>query len=257
MRLKDRIAVVTGADSGIGQAIAIEFAKEGADVAISYLEDEAGASETLRQVEAAGRRGVVVQADVADPAAVTKLFQSTREALGVPDILVNNAGTGSGGEPVADQPHEAWDRIIRTNLYGPFYCCQLFIRLRREAGGRGRLVNVTSVHEDTPSPGNAAYGASKGGLRNLTRALALELAPDRINVNNLAPGMTRTPMTQARLDDPEKRVQELPNIPWNRPGEPREVARLAVYLASDDADYVTGQTFVIDGGLEMNWGQGA
>ena len=113
------------------------------------------------------------------------------------------------------------------------------------------------MHEAIPSPGNAAYGAAKGGLRNLTRSLALELAPDRINVNNIAPGLIHTPMTAARVEDPEAMRQELPNIPWRRPGEPREVARLAVYLASDDADYVTGQTFTIDGGLEMNWGQGA
>jgi glucose 1-dehydrogenase len=257
MRLANRIAVVTGSDSGIGQAIAAEFAAEGAHVIVNYLEDEAGAQETLRRVTGAGRRGIVVQADVRDPGAVESLFRQGQEALGVPDILVNCAGVGSGGKPLAEVSLEEWDRVIRTNLYGPFFCCQQFIRQRKAAGGRGRIINITSVHEEIPSPGNAAYGAAKGGLRNLTRSLALELAPDRINVNNIAPSLIYTPMTAARVEDPEVMRKELPNIPWRRPGEPQEVAKLAVYLASDDADYVTGQPFTIDGGLEMNWGQGA
>jgi glucose 1-dehydrogenase len=257
MLLQNRTAVITGSDSGMGQATAVEFAKEGAQVVINYLEDEAGAQQTLRAVIAAGRRGIVVQADVRDPAAVEMLFRRASDDIGAPDILVNNAGVGSSGKPLAEVPLEEWDRVIRTNLYGPFLCCQQFIRLRKAAGGRGRIINITSVHEEIPSPGNAAYGAAKGGLRNLTRSLALELAPDRINVNNIAPGLIHTPMTAARVEDPEKMRQALPRIPWNRPGEPWEIARLAVYLASDEADYVTGQTFTIDGGLEMNWGQGA
>ncbi len=257
MRLANRIAVVTGSGSGIGQAIATEFAAEGAHVIVNYFDGEAGARETLRRVTAAGRRGIVVQADVRDPAAVEGLFRQGQEALGVADILVNCAGVGSGGKPLAEVSLEEWDRVIRTNLYGPFFCCQQFIRQRKAAGGRGRIINITSVHEEIPSPGNAAYGAAKGGLCNLTRSLALELAPDRINVNNIAPGLIYTPMTAARVEDPEVMRKELPNIPWRRPGDPQEVAKLAVYLASNDADYVTGQSFTIDGGLEMNWGQGA
>jgi glucose 1-dehydrogenase len=257
LRLENRIALITGSDSGMGQAMAEEFAREGAHVVVNYFEDETGANETLRQVQAAGRRGLVVQADVRDPQAVERLFRSAQDVLGAPDVLVNNAGVGSGGKPLHEVTDEEWDRVVRTDLYGPFHCCREFIRRRKAAGGRGRIVNVTSVHEEIPSPGNAAYGAAKGGLRNLTRSLALELAKDRINVNNIAPGLIRTPMTAARVEDPARMREELPRIPWNRPGEPREVARLAVYLASDDADYVTGQTFTIDGGLEMNWGQGA
>jgi glucose 1-dehydrogenase len=257
MRLQNRTAVITGSDSGMGQATAVDFAREGAQVVINYLEDEAGAQETLRGVSEAGQRGIVVQADVRDPAAVEKLFRRASDELGTPDILVNNAGVGSGGKPLAEVSLEEWDRVIRTDLYGSFFCCRQFIRMRKAAGGRGRIINVTSVHEEIPSPGNAAYGAAKGGLRNLTRSLALELAPDRINVNNIAPGLIHTPMTAARVEDPAKMREELPRIPWKRPGEPWEIARLAVYLASDEADYVTGQTFTIDGGLEMNWGQGA
>lgn len=176
--------------------------------------------------------------------------------LGAPDILVNNAGTG-GDAAVADMDLATWERVIRTDLTGPFLCCRDFVRRRKAAGGGGKVVNVTSVHEAIPSPGAAAYGAAKGGLLTFTRSLALELAPLRINVNAVAPGLIRTAMTAERTEDPEAMAEELPRIPWNRPGEPREVARLALYLASDDADYVTGQSFTIDGGLEMNWGQGA
>jgi len=255
--LTGKIAIVTGSDSGIGQAIAIEFAKTGADVAVTWHSDRQGAEETARQVREAGQRALVHQLDVMDEGQVEALFDATETKLGVPDILVNNAGTG-GDADVAGMSTETWDRVIRTDLYGPFFGCRAFVqrRKRAEAGG-GKIINVTSVHEAIPSPGGAAYGASKGGLLTFTRSLSLELAPQRINVNAIAPGLIRTPMTAERTEDPEAMKEELPRIPWNRPGEPWEVARLAVYLASPDADYVTGQSFTIDGGLEMNWGQGA
>ncbi|WP_210530331.1 SDR family oxidoreductase [Rubellimicrobium arenae] len=255
--LTDKIAIVTGSDSGIGQAIAVEFAKAGADVTVTFHSDPQGAEETARQVHAAGRRALVQQLDVMDEAAVATLFDNTLRELGLPDILVNNAGTG-GDSDVQGMSTETWDRVIRTDLYGPFFCCRTFIQHRRrvEAGG-GKIINVSSVHEAIPTPGGAAYGAAKGGLLTFTRSLSLEVAPLRINVNAIAPGLIRTPMTHERTSDPEAMKDELPRIPWNRPGEPWEVARLALYLASPDADYVTGQSFTIDGGLEMNWGQGA
>jgi glucose 1-dehydrogenase len=142
-------------------------------------------------------------------------------------------------------------------VYGPFYCCQHFIRARRAHGGKGKLLNVTSVHEDIPRVGSAGYDCAKGALRNLTRTLALELAPDHINVNNIAPGMVLTPMNQKAIDDPKVREKQVQSIPWKRAAQPEEVATLAVYLASEDADYATGQTYVLDGGLMMNMGQGA
>ena len=256
-RLDGKIAIVTGSDSGIGQATAEEFAKEGADVVVTYFRDQDGAEETRRRVEAAGRRALVARLDVRDPTEVAQMFEATARQLGTPYILVNNAGIDSTGKPVADTPLEDWDNELKTNLYGPFYCCQQFIRARKAAGGRGKIINVTSVHEEIPRAGSAGYDAAKGGLRNLTRTLCLELAPDRINVNNLAPGMVLTPMNQAAIDDPKVRDEQVQNIPWKRAAEPWEIARLAVYLASDEADYVTGQTFVIDGGLMMNVGQGA
>src|SRR5207249_11250389 len=133
-------------------------------------------------------------------------------------------GVGGGEAAVAVTKTKDFDSIIKTDLYGPFFCCREFVRRREAAGGRGKVINVTSVHEAIPSPGNAAYGAAKGGLLTFTRSLALELAPLRINVNAIAPGLIRTPMTAKRTEDPEKMNEELPNIPWNRPGEPWEVA---------------------------------
>lgn len=256
-KLANKIALITGSDSGMGQAMAEEFARAGATIAVTYHSDQAGAEETCRRVAAAGAKGKAWQVDVQDEASVTALFEAVARELGTPDILVNNAGIGAGGIKVADLETADFDRVIKTDLYGPFFCCRDFIRRRQQAGGGGKIINITSVHEAIPSPGSAAYGAAKGGLLTFTRSLALELAPLRINVNAIAPGLIRTPMTAKRTEDPAKMKEELPHIPWNRPGEPWEIARLALYLASDDADYVTGQSFTIDGGLEMNWGQGA
>lgn len=256
-RLKDKIAIVTGSDSGMGQAMAETFAEEGADVAITYFHDQQGADETRQKVEAAGRRAIVVQVDVRKPEEVEHLFRETQEKLGTPYILVNNAGIDSTGKQVPDMPAEDWDDEMKTNLYGPFYCCQQFIRARRNAGGNGKIINITSVHQEIPRAGAAGYDVAKGGLRNLTRTLCLELAPDHINVNNIAPGMVLTPFNQKAIDDPKVREEQVQSIPWKRAAEPWEIAKLAVYLASEDADYVTGQTFTIDGGLSMNTGQGA
>lgn len=255
--LTAKTAIVTGADSGIGQAIAEEFAREGADVVVTYHSDDSGAQDTKRRVEALGRRALVLQLDVRQPDEVAQLFQRAGRELGTPFILVNNAGMDASEQQVADMTGDDWDQTLRTNLYGPFYCCQQFIRMRRQAGGQGKIINVTSVHEEIPRVGSAAYDASKGGLRNLTRTLALELAPDRINVNNLAPGMVLTPMNQEAMDDPKAREQQVQNIPLKRAAEPREMARLAVYLASPDSDYATGQSFTLDGGLSIFLGQGA
>ena len=253
-KLEGKVAVITGSDSGIGRATAIAFAREGADVAVDYLEDQAGAEETKRQVEEAGQRAVVVQSDVRDPEQVAHFFERAQE-LGTPYVLTNNAGASADG-PVAELPLEDWDKVLKTNLYGPFYCCQHFIRLRKAAGGGGIIINLTSVHQELPTLGGAAYDASKGGLRNLTRVLALELAPHKINVNNLAPGMVLTPFNQEALEDEETRRESTQNIPWKRAAEPWEVAALALYLASEDANFVTGQTFTIDGGQSVNVGQG-
>jgi glucose 1-dehydrogenase len=256
-KLENKVALITGSDSGMGQATAEEFARAGADVAVTFHTDEAGAQDTAERVKAAGRRVIVRQLEVRDEASVAAAFDATAAELGVPDILVNNAGVGAGGTNVADMTTDEFDRVIKTDLYGPFFCSREFIRRRKTVGNGGKIINITSVHEVIPSPGSASYGAAKGGLLTFTRSLALELAPLHINVNAIAPGLIRTPMTAKRTEDPEKMKKELPRIPWKRPCEPWEIARLALYLASEDSDYVTGQSFTIDGGLEMNWGQGA
>ncbi len=205
-------------------------------------------------MQAAGRRALVAQVDVGDPASVQALFDRAAAELGTPDVLVANAGMGMGGMPVAEMDDAKLEQVLRTDLMGPLFCARAFVRLRRKGGGRGRLVIIGSVAGHLPTPGSAPYGMAKAGVNSLVRSLSVEVAPDHINVNAIAPGMIRTPMTQKRLDDPEQRDKAFAAIPWRRAGEPEEIAGLALFLASDAADYVTGQTFVMDGGLTMNWG---
>ncbi len=254
MDLNGKVAVITGADSGIGQATAAAFAQAGADVCITFHTDEDGAKETKRQVEAAGRRALVMQCDVADAASVQAAFDRTAADLGIPDLLVANAGTGMSGMPVADMDDAKMMEVLQTDLVGPLFCARAFVRQRKTAGGAGRLIFIGSVAGHLPTPGSAPYGMAKAGVNSLVRSLSREVAEDRINVNAIAPGLIATPMTQKRLDDPEQREKSMQNIPWRRPGRPEEIAGLALFLASDAGDYVTGQTFVIDGGLTMNWG---
>ncbi len=256
-RLEGKVILITGSDSGIGQASAVEFAKEGADIVVNYLHDVEGAQTTAASVTEAGRRSIVVRADISDENQVTDLFDQAVDAFGSIHVLMNNAGVDASGSPVAELSTEVWDRAIRTNVYGPFFCCRRFAQLRIAAGGGGKILNVTSVHADNPNAGGADYDCSKGAVRMLTRTLALELAPHQINVNSLAPGMVLTPFNQAAIDDPDLLEQQVQSIPWKRAAEPSEIAKLALFLASSDADYVTGASYVMDGGLMINLGQGA
>ncbi|MBA2456247.1 MAG: SDR family oxidoreductase, partial [Nocardioidaceae bacterium] len=236
-RLDGLVALITGSDSGIGQATAVEFAKEGADVVVHYLSDADGADHTRKAVEAENRRAIVVQCDVSDEGQVAAMFDQAVQTFGAPDVLMNNAGVDASGSKVAELPTDVWDKAIRTNVYGYFFCCRRFAQLRTDAGGGGKIINVTSVHEDVPNAGGADYDCSKGAIRMLTRTLALELAPLRVNVNGLAPGMVLTPFNQAAIDDPKLLDEQVQSIPWKRAAEPAEIARLAVFLASSDADY--------------------
>ncbi|MDP4024203.1 SDR family oxidoreductase [Methylobacterium sp. NEAU 140] len=254
MTFTDTRALITGADSGIGRATAELFAQAGADVAITYHTDADGIAETARAVEAAGRRAVVVQIDVGDPASVAAAYDRIGSELGVLDILVANAGQAMDGMPVAEMDDAVLERILRVNLMGPLFCARPFIGLRRAQGGRGKIVFVSSVAQHLPTPESAPYGMSKAGLGSLCRSLSRELAGDRINVNNVAPGLIETPMTADRFERPEVLDQSLERIPWHRAGRPEEIARAILYLASDAADYVTGHTLVVDGGLTMQWG---
>jgi len=255
--LSGKVAIITGSDSGIGQATAVEFGRQGADVVVHYHQDEDGANETRRRVEEAGHRAIVVQADVSDEQQVEQIFDRAIEEFGRVDILMNNAGIDASGIMVADMSTERWDRAIRVNVYGYFFACRRFIQERKKAGGGGKIINVTSIHDEVPRAGAADYDCSKGAIRNLTRTLALELAEDQISVNNLAPGMVLTPFNQRAKEDPEFREQQTASIPMKRAAEPEEIARLALFLASSDSNYVTGSTYVMDGGLMQNTGQGA
>jgi glucose 1-dehydrogenase len=256
-QLAGKVALITGSDSGIGQATAVEFAREGADVVVHYLHDQRGAERTRSAVEEVGRRALVVQGDISDEAQVERMFDQALAAFGALDILMNNAGVDSSGTHVAEMDTKTWDRAIRINLYGAFFCCRRFINVRKKAGGGGKIINVTSVHQEIPRAGAADYDCAKGALRNLTTTLALELAPDGINVNNLAPGMVLTPFNQQAVDDPKAREEQVQSIPFKRAAEPAEIGRLAVFLASADSDYVSGATYTIDGALMQNQGQGA
>ena len=254
MQLQGKVALVTGADSGIGQATAEALAREGADVCITYHTDLDGARDTGRRVETAGRRSYVTQADVGDPESVRTLFREMAEGLGTPDLLVANAGQPMAGMPVAEMDDAKFEQLLRVDLMAPLFCAREFIRVRKAAGGRGRIVFVGSVAGHLPTPGSAPYGMAKAGVNSLVRSLSRELAEMRVNVNAVAPGLIATPMTQGRLDDAEKRESSMQNIPWGRPGRPEEIAGVITFLLSDAADYVTGQTWVMDGGLTMNWG---
>lgn len=257
MKLEGKIALITGSDSGIGQATAIEFAKEGADVVITYHTDKEGAEKTLKEVEKAGRKGMIFQLDVSDERQVEEMFDKALATFATIDILMNNAGIDAQGINVAELTTEKWHRAFRTNVDGYFFCARRFINIRKKAGGKGKIINVTSVHEEQPRAGAADYDCTKGAIRNLTRTLALELAEESINVNNLAPGMVLTPFNQEAKDNKEVREKQVQSIPMKRAAEPKEIGRLAVFLASSDADYVTGSTYIMDGGLMQNTGQGA
>jgi glucose 1-dehydrogenase len=255
--LKGKVALITGSDSGIGRAIAIEFAKQGASVVITYHSDKEGAEEAEKVAEAVGGDGLVADLDVSDENSVAEVFDILMKKYGQLDILVNNAAVNGSGIPLAEMATEVFDTTIRTNLYGTFFCCREFVRYLKKNNRKGKIINITSVHEEICSPGNADYNASKAGVRNLTRTLALELAADGINVNNIAPGMILTPMNQEAVDDIKVRKDKEQHIPMKRAGQPEEIAKVALFLAGPDSDYVTGSTYVMDGGLMQNLGQGA
>ncbi|MDB5439227.1 MAG: short-chain dehydrogenase [Caulobacteraceae bacterium] len=255
--LSRRVALITGAESGIGAACARAVARAGANIGILYFHDEAAARQVRADVEAAGAQGVVVQADVGQEDQVQAAFDRVAASLGLPDLLINSAGLNMSGVRVADMPVEQWERMIRTDLTGPFLTSRAFVRGLRAARRGGRIVNISSIHEKAPRPGGADYDAAKGGLANLTSTLALEVAADRINVNSIAPGMILTPMNGRAMTDSAYRQGLEAAIPWQRAGLPEEVADLAAFLCSDAADYITGASFTIDGGLSLVLGQGA
>jgi glucose 1-dehydrogenase len=258
-KLENRIAIVTGSDSGIGQAIAVAFAKEGANIVITRHKDSKGAEETKRDIENEGQRAIIVDLDQENPSDVEKVYFESKEKLGIPTILVNNAAAESNGKKVKDMSIEEWDKKIRANLYGPFYFCKYFLKELEKSKNKNNasIINITSVHQEIPRIGASDYCAAKGALRNLTYCLALEVAENNITVNNIAPGMVLTPMNQEAMDDPKARMEQVQSIPVKRAGEPKEIASAAVFLASDEARYIHGTTLFIDGGLMKYQGKGA
>ncbi len=248
MRLQDKVAIVTGAATGIGQAIAVRFAREGAAVVIDYIGKPDVAANTQAQISSFGGKSIAVAADISQPDQVRNLIDAAVKAFGKLDIVVNNAGIEKKVAFV-DYPLEELQKILDVNLIGPFLVSQAAARQMIQQGRGGRLINISSVHEDLPMPTNAAYCVSKGGLRMLTRTIAVELAKDKITVNNIGPGAVFTPIDADVEAKPEMEKALMSEIPLNRWGKPEEIAGLAVYLASDEAAYITGSTYFIDGGM--------
>ena len=254
MRLTGKRAVVTGGDQGIGQGIAFRLAEEGADIAIIYRVNAAGAEDTRGQIEKMGRRVAVVQADVGKIPDARRVIQEAAAGLGPLDILINNAGIEKAA-PFWEVTEEDYHRVIDVNMNGVFFTAQEFVRHLREAQRPGRIINISSVHEELPFPHYTAYCMSKGALRMMTRNLAIELAPLGITINNIAPGAIETPINRKLLNDPKALSALLGNIPLARLGQPGDVAGAAAFLASTDADYITGSTIVVDGGLLWNYSE--
>jgi glucose 1-dehydrogenase len=248
VQLENKVAIVTGASLGLGRAIAIAFAKEGAAVTVDYRSHPDEAKEVVERIEDAGGKGLSVRADVTKPEDVANLVRKPVEEFGQLDIMVNNAGI-EHKMPFLETPLEVWNKVISVNLTGPWLGCQEAAKQLVSQGGPERTINISSVHEDLLMATNSPYCAAKGGLRMLMRTIALELAPYRITVNNVAPGAVETPMDAPLEENPNQMAELLSEIPLSRMAKPEEVAALALYLASDASAYVTASTFFIDGGM--------
>jgi glucose 1-dehydrogenase len=255
--LRGKNVLVTGGSSGIGQAIAVRFAEQGANVAINYLSRPEEAHETEEQVQAcvgrvqqAGVRDVLVGGDVSDEDDVVRMVGEAAEALGGIDVLVNNAGIQIS-RPSEELASADFDKVLAVNLRGSFLCARESIRHFLGEEKAGSIVNVSSVHQLIPKPGYLGYSTSKGGMQNLTRTLALEYAGRGIRVNGIGPGATVTPINRAWIEDPVKRAQVEQHIPMRRAGDADEMAGVACFLSSDLAGYITGQTLFVDGGLTL------
>jgi len=246
MQLAGKVVLVTGAQQGIGSAMAREFAGAGADVAINWLDNEGAARRVADQVRASGRRAILVQADVSQLEQVRTMVSAAQEGLGPIDVLINNAGVFPR-VPFLDMTEQDWDQVLDVNVKGSCFCAQYVAKAMVAGGRQGAIVNIASGAALRGSPRGVHYVASKGGVLSLTRALALELAPYRIRVNAIAPGLTDT--AQPRYGSSEAEIAETARaIPLGRMALPEEIARAAVFLASDNAGFVTGQTLHVNGG---------
>jgi glucose 1-dehydrogenase len=251
-RLAGKVALITGSSSGIGQAIAIRLAAEGASVVIDYIGRAQGAQDTLDFIQKSGGKAIIVQGDVTKRAETDNLIDQAYSQFGRCDILVNNAGIEKGSD-FTEVSEQDYDLVLNVNLKGAFFLTQAFVKRLVDANKPGRIINISSVHEDMVFPHFDTYAASKGALRMLMRNLAVELGPKGITVNNVAPGAIVTPINKSLLNNKEQLQALLNNIPLGRMGTSAEVSGLVAYLASEEAAYVTGSTFIIDGGLIRNY----
>jgi glucose 1-dehydrogenase len=251
-RFSGKTVLVTGSGRGIGRAIAVKFAQDGADVVVNDLRDDDNAAETVKQVEATGAKAFFLAADISKVENVQVLISDAVKAAGQLDILVNNAGVEIHA-PFQEVTEQQYDIVMNVNLKGMFFLTQAFVKHLQETNRGGVIVNNSSVHEELPFPNFTSYCASKGGLQMVMRNLAVELAPLNIRINNVAPGAIRTPINADMLSKPELIDALQKNISLHHLGEPEDVANVIAFLASDEAKYVTGSTYYVDGGLTYHY----
>ena len=251
-RLDGKVTAITGGSQGIGLAIAQRFAAEGGDVSFCYRSNKAGADEVALGIQKMGRKAVGFQCDVGNISEGQKFVSDTVAQFGKIDILVNNAGLERHAD-FWDATEADYDTVMNVNLKAVFFITQAFVKHRIQVKAGGKVINISSVHEELPFPHFTSYCASKGAVKMLTRNLSIELAPLGITINNIAPGAIETPINTKLLNDPVKLNALLGNIPLKRLGTPEDVASMAAFLASSDSDYVTGTTFFVDGGLTWNY----
>jgi glucose 1-dehydrogenase len=248
MKLTDKVAIVTGANSGIGRAIALALAKEGASVTIDYVVNEESAEELEKEIIKMGDKAIMVDADVSKISDLQKLVDETVKTFGKLDILVNNAGIETRTS-ILNSTEEQFDKVMNVNLKSAFFGTQIAAKQMIKQGKGGRIINISSVHEDWPMPGNTPYCCSKGGMRMLTRTAGVELAEYGINVSGVGPGAVATPINTSTMSDPEKLKKLNAFIPIGRMAKPEEISSLVVWLASDEASYVSSTTYFVDGGI--------
>ncbi|UOG73251.1 SDR family oxidoreductase [Hymenobacter tibetensis] len=256
-RLQNQVALVTGASSGIGAGVAIAMAAEGATVVVNYAHSPEGAEEVVDEITKAGGKAIAIKADVSKEDEVLAMFDQIRKEFGTLHILVNNSGIQVDA-PLLEMTLEQWQKVIDVNLTGQFLCAREAAREFVKRGPQpeiskatGKIICMSSVHEVIPWAGHVNYATSKGGIMQLMKTMAQELAPHKIRVNSIGPGAIATPINESARDTPEEEKSLLTLIPYGRIGEPADIGSVAVWLASDEADYVTGITLFADGGMTL------
>jgi glucose 1-dehydrogenase len=255
--LTGQVAIVTGANSGIGKAIAVALGQAGANVVVNYVQNDAAAADVVAMITAEGRRATAFKADVSNEAEVQAMFKATVEQFGTVDILINNAGLQRDAR-IDEMTLAQWNTVIGVNLTGQFLCAREAIREFKRRGiveniscSAGKIICISSVHEVIPWAGHVNYAASKGGIMLMMKSIAQEVAPLRIRVNSICPGAIRTPINTSAWSTPEAYADLMKLVPYQRIGEPEDIGRVAAFLASDHADYITGASIFVDGGMTL------